>query len=63
MTLLPVLAAAATFCLTWHGAYAADVKFSGSAFYRERIALPPDATLLVEAATHSGVASTLKALR
>ena len=32
MTLLPVLAAAATFCLTWHGAYAADVKFSGSDF-------------------------------
>ncbi|UVK47513.1 YbaY family lipoprotein [Mesorhizobium sp. AR07] len=29
-------------------AYAADIKLSVSAFYRERIALPPDAALHVE---------------
>jgi putative lipoprotein len=48
MKLPPALVAAAICCLVSHGAYAEDVDLSGSAFYRERIALPPDATLLVE---------------
>jgi putative lipoprotein len=48
MKLQPALAVAAICCLTLHGAYAADVNLSGSAFYRERIALPQGATLLVE---------------
>ena len=48
MKLPLALVAAAICCLASHGAYAADVKLSGSAFYRERIALPQDATLLVE---------------
>ena len=48
MKMLSVLVATAIFCLASLSAYAADVKLSGSAFYRERIALPPDATLLVE---------------
>ena len=39
----------ATLCgLAASAAYADDVTFSGSAFYRERIALPPDAALRVE---------------
>jgi putative lipoprotein len=46
--LLSALVAAAMCCLASHGAYATDVKLSGSAFYRERIVLPSDATLLVE---------------
>lgn len=40
--------AVAMICLASHSGHAADVKLSGSAFYRERIALPPDAALLVE---------------
>lgn len=44
---LPVLVAAICF-LASPIAHAADMKLSGSAFYRERIALPEDATLLVE---------------
>lgn len=48
MKLLSALVAAAMCCLASHGAYATDVKLSGSAFYRERIALPSDAILLVE---------------
>ena len=48
MKLPPALVAAAICCLASHSAYAADVKLSGSAFYRERIALPQDAALLVE---------------
>jgi putative lipoprotein len=42
------LVAAAICCLASLSAYAADVKLSGSAFYRERIALPQDAALQVE---------------
>lgn len=48
MKLPSALVAAAIFCLAPHAARAADVKLSGSAFYRERIALPDDAKLLVE---------------
>jgi putative lipoprotein len=48
MKLPSALVAAAICCLASHGTYAADVELSGNAFYRERIALPQDAALLVE---------------
>ncbi len=48
MKLPTAVVAAVICCLAFQNAEAADVKLSGSAFYRERIALPDDAALLVE---------------
>lgn len=45
---LSVFFVAAVCALTSSVTYAADVRLSGSAFYRERIALPQDASLQVE---------------